>query len=71
MTDRTVVASDFLSSSSSNILLLRGGLYGELYEGPYNMVLSAIRAVVASDFGIGFEYTNWSAPVPAMQARDP
>jgi hypothetical protein len=27
--------------SSTNILLLCGGLYGELYERPYNKVLSA------------------------------
>jgi hypothetical protein len=31
----------FLSSSSFNILLLCGGLYGELYGRPYNTVLSS------------------------------
>ena len=31
--------SRFISSSSSNILLLCGGLCGELYERPYNKVL--------------------------------
>ena len=35
-------AGSFLSSSSSNTLLLCGGLYGELYERPYNKILSAV-----------------------------
>jgi hypothetical protein len=32
----------FLSSSSSNSLLLCGGLYGELYGRPYNKVLCSL-----------------------------
>jgi hypothetical protein len=35
--------AELLSSSSSNILLLCGGLYDELYERPYNKILSSDR----------------------------
>jgi hypothetical protein len=41
--DGFVKVLQMLSSPSSNILLLRGGLYGELYDRPYNKVLYFCR----------------------------